>query len=86
MKHHIKIILLIVINLGLTGCMEAAIDFWNGPGFSSAAEDKAYKECFEELRSLPRPKNKDTGSKEMQEWLGTIYSDATVKCMKRKGF
>ncbi|WP_239351811.1 hypothetical protein [Snodgrassella communis] len=86
MKHHIKIILLIAISLGLTGCMEAAIDFWNGPGFSSAARDKASHECFEELESLPEPENKSRGSKEMQEWLIKVYTPASVECMKRKGF
>ncbi|WP_239351812.1 hypothetical protein [Snodgrassella communis] len=81
-----NLLFLIGMNLGLTGCMEAAIDFWNGPGFSSAARDKASHECFEELRTLPRPKNKDTGSKEMQEWLIKVYYPASIECMKRKGF
>ncbi|PIT53346.1 hypothetical protein BHC44_06000 [Snodgrassella alvi] len=86
MKHHIKIVLLIAINLGLTGCMEAAIDFWNGPGRFPQAEHNAYKECSEELESLPEPENKSRGSKEMQEWLVKVYMPASVECMKRKGF
>ena len=36
--------------------MEAAIRFWNGPGWSSPARNKADHECFEELElTLPDP-------------------------------
>ncbi len=86
MKCLMNLLFLIGMNLGLTGCMETAIDFWNGPGRFPQAEHKAYKECSEELESLPEPENKSRGSKEMQEWLIKVYTPASVECMKRKGF
>lgn len=86
MKHRIKILLLIGMNLCLSGCMEAAMDFWNGPGRISPAKNKAYDECFEELRkSLPKP-NVPLFSKEYDDWLTKVYTPASLECMKRKGF
>lgn len=88
MKRKINILLIGIFCIGLSGCYESVIRFWNGPGwdFSSEAEKKAKEECFEELRSLPRPKNEYVGSKEMQDWLGNVYIPARNECLKRKGF
>ncbi|PIT47503.1 hypothetical protein [Snodgrassella alvi] len=88
MRRSINILLVGIFCIGLSGCYESVVRFWNGPGwdFSSEAEKKARKECFEELRSLPRPKNEYIGSKEMQDWLGNVYGPAERECMKRKGF
>lgn len=52
----------------------------------SKAQNEAYDACFEELRTLLRPKNEYVGSKEMQDWLGEIYAPAERECMRRKGF
>ena len=36
--------------------MEAAIRFWNGPGWTSPAREKADQECFDELQlTVPKP-------------------------------
>ena len=86
MKHHIKIILLLSMCLCLEGCMEAAIRFWNGPGWISAAHKKASKECFDELQlTLPDP-HYPPGSEASNEWLSKVYTPASIECMKRKGF
>ena len=88
MKHNINILLIVIMCFGLSGCYESVVRFWNGPGwdFSSEAEKKARKECFEELESIPEPQNKSPGSKEMQDWLSKVYDPAERECMKRKGF
>ena len=66
--------------------MEAAIRFWNGPGWSSPARNKADHECFEELElTLPDP-NDPQGSEARNEWMANVYIPATTECMKRKGF
>ena len=86
MKHHIKIIFLLSMCLCLEGCMEAAIRFWNGPGWSSPARNKADHECFEELElTLPDP-NDPPGSEARNVWLAKVYIPARIECMKRKGF
>ena len=86
MKHRIKIVFLLSVCLCLEGCMEAAIRFWNGPGWSSPAENKAYHECFEELQlTVPDPHDPQ-GSKARNEWMANVYIPATTECMKRKGF
>ncbi|MCT6880651.1 MAG: hypothetical protein M3Z67_09270 [Commensalibacter sp.] len=86
MRHNIKILLIGILCFGLSGCYESLVRFWNGPGwdFSSEAEKKAKQECFEELRSLPRPKNKYIGSKEKQDWLGNVYIPASNECLRKK--
>lgn len=88
MRHNINILLIGIMCFGLSGCYESLVRFWNGPGwdFSSKAEKKARKECFEELESIPEPQNKSPGSKEMQDWLSKVYDPAERECMKRKGF
>ena len=86
MKYHIKIIFLLSMCLCLEGCMEAAIRFWNGPGWISAAHKKASKECFDELQlTLPDP-HYPPGSEASNEWLSKVYTPASIECMKRKGF
>ncbi|MGE9658411.1 hypothetical protein ACQP6C_07940 [Snodgrassella alvi] len=66
--------------------MEAAIKFWNGPGWSSPARNKAHHECFEELElTLPDP-NDPQGSEARNEWMANVYGPARIECMKRKGF
>ena len=86
MKYHIKIIFLLSMCLCLEGCMDAAIRFWNGPGWISAAHKKASKECFDELQlTLPDP-HYPPGSEASNEWLSKVYTPATIECMKRKGF
>ena len=86
MKYHIKIIFLLSMCLCLEGCMEAAIKFWNGPGWISAAHKKASKECFDELQlTLPDP-HYPPGSEASNEWLSKVYTPASLECMKRKGF
>ena len=66
--------------------MEAAIRFWNGPGWSSPAYKKADHECFEELElTLPDP-NDPQGSEARNEWMANVYGPARIECMKRKGF
>ena len=86
MKHHIKIILLLSMCLCLEGCMEAAIRFWNGPGWSSPARNRADQECFDELQlTLPDP-HYPPGSEASNEWLSKVYTPARIECMKRKGF
>ena len=70
MKHHIKIIFLLSVCLCLEGCMEAAIRFWNGPGWSSPARNKADHECFEELElTLPDPNDPRVLKQGMNGWL-----------------
>ena len=88
MRHNINILLIVIMCFGLSGCYESVVRFWNGPGwdFSSEAEKKARKECFEELESIPEPQNKSPGSKEMQDWLSKVYDPAERECMKRNGF
>ena len=88
MRLNINILLIVIMCFGLSGCYESLVRFWNGPGwdFSSEAEKKARKECFEELESIPEPQNKSPGSKEMQDWLSKVYDPAERECMKRKGF
>ena len=86
MRYHIKIILLLSMCLCLEGCMEAAIRFWNGPGWISAAHKKASKECFDELQlTVPKP-NVPLYSEANTEWLINVYTPASIECMKRKGF
>ena len=86
MKYHIKIIFLLSMCLCLEGCMDAAIRFWNGPGWISAAHKKASKECFDELQlTLPDP-HYPPGSEASNEWLSKVYTPASLECMKRKGF
>lgn len=86
MKRNIYIILIIIFGFVLSGCYESAVRFWNGGPHMSKAQNEAYDACFEELRTLPRPKNEYVGSKEMQDWLGKIYGPAERECMRRKGF
>ena len=88
MRLNFNILLIAIMCFGLSGCYESLVRFWNGPGwdFSSEAEKKARKECFEELESIPEPQNKSPGSKEMQDWLSKVYDPAERECMKRKGF
>lgn len=88
MKRSINILLIGIFCIGLSGCYESIVRFWNGPGWDTWSKEKnqAYSECFEELRSLPRPKNEYIGSKEMQDWLSQVYDPANGECMKRKGF
>ena len=86
MKRNINILLVGIFCIGLSGCYESVVRFWSGGSHMSRAESEAYDECFEELRSLPRPKNEYIGSKEMQDWLGKVYGPAERECMKRKGF
>jgi hypothetical protein len=87
MKRNINILLIGIFCIGLSGCYESVVRFWNGPGwdFSSEAEKKAKEECFEELESIKEPKAY-IGSKEMQDWLGNVYIPARNECLKRKGF
>ena len=86
MKHHIKIIFLLSMCLCLEGCMDAAIRFWNGPGWISAAHKKASRECFEELElTVPDPHDPQ-GSEARNEWMANVYGPARIECMKRKGF
>ena len=86
MKYHIKIIFLLSMCLCLEGCMDAAIRFWNGPGWISAAHKKASKECFDELQlTVPDP-HYPPGSEASNEWLSKVYTPASLECMKRKGF
>ena len=88
MKHNINILLIVIMCFGLSGCYESVVRFWNGPGwdFSSEAEKKAKKECFEELESIPEPQNKSPGSKEMQDWISKVYIPARNECLRKKGF
>ena len=87
MKRKINILLIGIFCIGLSGCYESVVRFWNNDGWEPPpAKKKAREECFEELRSLPRPKNEYIGSKEMQDWLGNVYGPAERECMKRKGF
>lgn len=83
-----KIILINILCLGMSGCYESVVRFWNGPGWDTWSKEKntAFHDCFIELRSLPRPKNEYIGSKEMQAWLSNVYGPAEDACMKRKGF
>ncbi|NUE81397.1 hypothetical protein ABXR98_18425 [Snodgrassella alvi] len=86
MKLRIKIVFLLSMCLCLEGCMEAAIRFWNGPGWSSPAREKADQECFDELQlTVPKP-NAPRGSEARTEWLINVYTPASIECMKRKGF
>lgn len=74
------------MGLCLQGCMEAAIRFWNGPGRSSPARNKADQESFEELElTVPDP-NDPQGSDARNEWMANVYTSARIECMKRKGF
>ena len=87
MRYFKNIITICFFSLFLSGCYEWVVRFWNGETQKlSPAEEKASDECFQELRSLPRPKNEYVGSKEMQDWLGKIYGPAERECMRRKGF
>jgi hypothetical protein len=87
MRRSINILLISIFCVGLSGCYESVVRFWNNDGWEPPpAKKKASSECFEELRSLPRPKNEYIGSKEMQDWLGNVYGPAENECMKRKGF
>ena len=86
MKLNQNFILMAIFCLCISGCYEAGVRFWNGGPYISKAEHKAHKECFEELRTLSRPKNEYVSSKEMQDWLGKIYGPAERECMRRKGF
>lgn len=88
MRHNINILLIGIMCFGLSGCYESLVRFWNGPGwdFSSEAEKKARKECFEELESIPEPQNKSPGSKEMQDWISKVYIPARNECLRKKGF
>lgn len=88
MRHNINILLIVIMCFGLSGCYESLVRFWNGPGwdFSSEAEKKAKKECFEELESIPEPQNKSPGSKEMQDWISKVYIPARNECLRKKGF
>ena len=86
MKHRIKIVFLLSVCFCLEGCMEAAIRFWNGPGWSSPAYKKADQECFDELQlTVPKP-NVPLYSEAYTEWLINVYTPARIECMKRKGF
>ena len=54
--------------------MEAAIRFWNGPGWSSPARNKADHECFEELElTLPDPNDPRVLKQGMNGWLTFIH-------------
>ena len=54
--------------------MEAAIRFWNGPGWSSPARNKADHECFEELElTLPDPNDPQVLKQGIYGWLKFIY-------------
>ncbi len=88
MRHNITILLIVIMCFGLSGCYESVVRFWNGPGwdFSSEAEKKAKKECFEELESISEPQNKSPGSKEMQDWISKVYIPARNECLRKKGF
>ena len=86
MKYHIKIIFLLSMCLCLEGCMEAAIRFWNGPGWTSPAENKAMNECFDELQLTVPKSNAPVHSEAWEEWMTNVYIPATTECMKRKGF
>ncbi|MCO6509150.1 MAG: hypothetical protein J6578_10265 [Snodgrassella sp.] len=87
MKRKINILLIGIFCIGLSGCYESVVRFWNNDGWEPPpAKKKAKKECFEELESIPEPQNKSPGSKEMQDWLGKVYGPAERECMKRKGF
>ncbi|NUE67491.1 hypothetical protein [Snodgrassella sp. ESL0253] len=85
MKRKINILLISIFCVGLSGCYEKGVRFWNGGPYISKAEHKAHEECFKELESIKEPKAY-IGSKEMQDWLNKVYGPAERECMKRKGF
>ncbi|PIT47135.1 hypothetical protein BHC46_07885 [Snodgrassella alvi] len=87
MRRSINILLIGIFCIGLSGCYESVVRFWNNDGWEPPpAKKKAKKECFEELESIPEPQNKSPGSKEMQDWLGNVYIPARNECLRRKGF
>jgi hypothetical protein len=86
MRRSINILLISIFCVGLSGCYESVVRFWNNDNWEPPpAKKKAREECFEELEYIKEPKAY-IGSKEMQDWLNKVYGPAERECMKRKGF
>lgn len=75
----------LIVSLFLTGCMDAAIRFWNNSGWEPSAEERQlFKECSAEVdKIMGEEPSGNRGDPEVQKWLSE-YVKRIVECEKRR--
>ena len=82
MKHLIKLIAGITIQLLLSGCMDTATRLWRGGLYISKKERQAFEQCVYEIRAQDSEMAKSNKTDaEMLE-----FSRRVRPCMERKGY